>query len=93
MTDTEFISRLPEGTRHPTDKEFETINFVYNYHPSIHPANGKSQIAMLYSTFGMRIICDMYDTAKRAQELDDERMKLKAKLREVERAEEELAML
>ena len=48
---------------------------------------------MLYSTFGMRIICDMYDTAKRAQELDDERMKLKAKLREVERAEEELAML
>ncbi|MGN1417512.1 MAG: hypothetical protein ACI4XF_11745 [Oscillospiraceae bacterium] len=93
MTDTEFLDRIPKGTREPTDKEFEKIQFVYNYHPSINSVNGKDQIAMLYSTFGMRIICDMYDTAKRAQALYDERMKLKAKLREVERAEEELAML
>lgn len=93
MTDTEFLSRLPEGTKHPTDKEFDLIQFVYNYHPSIHPVNGKDQIAMLYSTFGMRIICDMQDTAKRAQELDDERMELKARLLGIEREEEELSML
>lgn len=93
MTDTEFLNRLPEGTRKPADKEFELIQFVYNYHPSIHPSEGKNQIAMLYSTFGMRIICDMHDTAKRAQELDDERRQLKNKLRELEREEEELAML
>ena len=64
MTDTEFLNRLPEGTRKPNDKEFEKIQFVYNYHPSIDPCEGKHQIAMLYSTFGMRIICDMYETAR-----------------------------
>lgn len=93
MTDTEFLNRLPEGARKPTEEEFELIQFVYNYHPSIHPVGGKDQIAMLYSTFGMRIIHDMQETAQKAQFLDDEKMKLKARLREVERAEEELAML
>lgn len=93
MTDTEFLSRLPEGVRKPTDDEFEVIQFVYDYHPSIHPSEGKNQIAMLYSTFGMRIIADMYATAKRAQELDDERRKLKLRLQEIMQEEEELAML
>lgn len=93
MTDTEFISRLPEGARIPTESEFDTIQFVYNYHPAIHPSEGKNQIARLYSEFGMRIICDMYETAKRAQELESERRRLKARLREIEQEEEELAML
>ena len=93
MTDTEFLNRLPEGARKPTDEEFELIQFVYNYHPSIHPVGGKDQIAMLYSTFGMRIIHDMHDTAKAAESLDTERLRLQNKLREIQRKEEELAML
>lgn len=93
MTDTEFLNRLPEGTRKPTESEFDTIQFVYNYHPAIHPSEGKNQIAMLYSTFGMRIICDMFETAKRAQEIEDERRQLKLRLQELMQEEEELAML
>ena len=93
MTDTEFLNRLPAGTKKPTDKEFEAIQFVYNYHPSIHPVEGKNQIAMLYSTFGMRIIADMYETTKRAQEIDEERRKLRHRLQELEREAEELAMI
>ena len=93
MTDTEFLNRLPEGTRKPTDSEFDTIQFVYNYHPSIHPSEGKDQIAMLYSTFGMRIIMDMLDTAQQAEMIESERRQLKTRLRELEREEEELAML
>ena len=93
MTDTEFLNRLPEGARKPTEEEFELIQFVYNYHPSIHPVGGKDQIAMLYSTFGMRIIHDMHDTAKAAESLDKERLRLQNKLREIQRKEEELAML
>ena len=94
MTDTEFLSRLPEGTRKPSEKEFEAIQFVYDYHPSIrrYPVEGKDQIAMLYSTFGMRIIRDMYETSKRTQELEDERRQLKARLNAVERELEELSM-
>ena len=93
MTDTEFLNRLPEGARKPTDREFEAIQFVYNYHPSIHPSEGKDQIAMLYSTFGMRIIMDMLDTAQQAEMLESERRQLKARLREIEQEEQELAML
>ena len=93
MTDTEFLNRLPEGTRKPTESEFDTIQFVYNYHPAIHPSEGKDQIAMLYSTFGMRIIMDMLDTAQQAELIESERRQLKTRLRELEREEEELAML
>ena len=92
MTDTEFLNRLPEGARKPDDNEFEKIQFVYDYHPSINPVNGKDQIAMLYSTFGMRIIMDMLDTAQQAELIESERRQLKNRLRELER-EEELAML
>ena len=93
MTDAEFLNRLPEGARKPDDNEFEKIQFVYNYHPSINPVNGKDQIAMLYSTFGMRIIMDMLDTAQQAELIESERRQLKNRLRELEREEEELAML
>lgn len=92
MTDTEFLSRLPEGARKPTDKEFETIQFVYNYHPSIHPVEGKNQIAMLYSTFGMRVILDMWDTAKRQQEIEDETRACRSRLQELQEEADELAM-
>ena len=93
MTDTEFLNRLPEGARKPTEEEFELIQLVYNYHPSIHPVGGKDQIAMLYSTFGMRIIMDMLDTAQQAEMIESERRQLKTRLRELEREEEELSML
>ena len=93
MTDTEFLNRLPEGARKPNEEEFELIQFVYNYHPSIHPALGKDQIAMLYSEFGMRIICDMHETAKKAKEIEDERRHLNLRLKKLEVEEELLARL
>ncbi len=93
MTDTEFLSRLPDGVRKPTEEEFEKIQFVYDYHPSISNTEGKDQIAMLYSTFGMRIICDMRETAKRAQGLESDRRRLKAQIAEIERELEELSMV
>ena len=87
MTDTEFYSRLPEGTKKPTDKDFDVIDFVYCYHPSIDPVKGKDQIAKLYSEFGMRIIWDMFDTAKRAQEIDidNDRRHLRLQIEELDK--------
>lgn len=84
MTDTEFLTRLPEGTEAPTDEDFELIQFVYNYHPCLDPAEGKNQIAMLYSIFGMRIILDMQETAKRAQEIETERRQLRTRIDELD---------
>ena len=64
-TQQEFIDYLPEGTRIPNDKEYNDIEFLYNWHPSISRSDdtGKDQIARLYSEFGMGIIRDMYSTA------------------------------
>lgn len=88
----EFINRLPEGTRPPTDNEYEEIERVYASHPSIseHGHEGQEQIARLYSEFGMRIIRDMMPTAEKAEQL---RTELIAARSRVERLTEELKEL
>lgn len=92
MTKQEFLNHLPEGARTPSEQEYEIINFVYNYHPSIHTVGGKKQIARLYSEFGMRVILDMQETAKRAQEIKDEIRSLSAKIKALEDEWQELSM-
>ena len=91
MTDTEFLSRLPEGVRKPTDKEFEAIQFVYDFHPSISSINGKEEIALLYKNFGMRIIYDMHATAEQAKRIGDERRACHRRLDELEKEYKMLA--
>lgn len=91
MTKQEFLNHLPEGARTPSEQEYEIINFVYNYHPSIHSVEGKKQIARLYSEFGMRIILDMQETAKRMKEISDEIRSLRARIEELEDERQELS--
>lgn len=88
----EFINRLPDGTRHPTNSEYEEIELVYASHPSISGSGHEKQeqIARLYSEFGMRIIRDMIPTAKEAERL---RTELIAARNKVERLTEELKEL
>lgn len=93
MTNAEFLSHLPKEARIPTEVEFEKIQLVYNYHPAIHSSVGKSQIAKLYSEFGMRIIYDMLGTAKRAQEIEDEKRRLRQRIVDLEQEYEDLSMI
>lgn len=88
----EFVNRLPDGTRHPTNSEYEEIELVYASHPSISGSGheGQEQIARLYSEFGMRIIYDMFPTAKKVERLRTELISAKNK---VERITEELKEL
>ena len=37
-----------------TDKEYETIETVYTFHPSISETEGRKQIANLFDNFGFR---------------------------------------
>ena len=69
-------------TRPFTDTEYRVIEIVYTHHPSIDNVKGKQQIAMLYETFGMRIIHDMLPTAKKAREINDRMLKLNAQIEE-----------
>ena len=95
MTIEEFELRLPDCTRKPSDKEFEIIQFVYNYHPcfNYNCPKPKDKIANLYFEYGMRIICDMQETARRMQEIEDEQRALKLRLDALKKEAEDLAML
>ncbi len=88
----EFINRLPDGAKKPTDREYEEIEYVYAWHPSISESGheGQEQIAKLYSEFGMRIIRDMTPTAEKAEQL---RTELIAARNKVERITEDLKEL
>ena len=80
MTREEFNSLIePEKTKRPNDEDWKIIEFVYTFHPSISETRGKEQIAYLYKTFGMRIIKDMIQTAKRAEAMEKELSELRAK--------------
>lgn len=89
----EFTDHLSEGIRKPTAEEYEIIEEVYATHPLFDDAVGiKDRIAEIYSKFGMRIICDMRETAKRAGEIKDEKRQLRRRIEELDREYEELAM-
>lgn len=92
MSYEEFTARLPDGVKKPTAEEYDAINLVYDYHPSISRNNGKDQIARLYTTFGMRIIMDMKETAKRSEEILSRKAELEHELRELNEEYKELAM-
>lgn len=90
----EFINRLPEDTRHPTNSEYEEIELVYASHPSISGSGheGQEQIARLYSEFGMRIIRDMAMTARKAEHLRTELIAAKNKVEQLTKELKELSM-
>ena len=54
-----------------TDEEYEIIEIVYTFHPSISGAEGKKQIAHLFDNFGFRIIADMLPTAVKTREYEE----------------------
>lgn len=73
-----------------SDEVFETINFVYTFHPAIDEVKGKQQIADIYKLGGMRIIADMYPTACKAKALEED---IRKKQAELESLKESLAAL
>jgi hypothetical protein len=85
---TDLVSEINPDYKIFTEKEFEIIQTVYNYYPSI---NDKRDIAELYVKHGMILIKDMYARSKTIGELEDEIRgkrfeldKLKEKMKELE---------
>lgn len=78
MTKGEFIKYYTDAPNGLTlagglpisDENYKIIDFVYTHHPAISEIHGKEQIVNLYKEYGMAIIRDMYDRAKRASELE-----------------------
>jgi len=73
-----------------TDEEYEIIEIVYTFHPSISETEGKKQIAHLFDNFGFRIIADMLPTAVKAREYEELIAKKRHELEELQKAYNEL---
>lgn len=58
-------------TRNATAQEYSIVEYVYSWHPSISDRDGKKQMAWLFDNLGMRVICDMCNTAEKAQRIDE----------------------
>ena len=69
-----FKSEFENLVGHPvkSDEEYSTIEYVYTWHPAIGDVNGKVQIAKLYTDYGMTIIEDMVERARKMEKLDGE---------------------
>lgn len=84
MMKNEFIERVRQinGGIYPefTSEDWEIIEKVYTYHPSINEVTGKDQIAYLYFHYGMRVIKDMYPTAEEAEKLEHRILALRTEL-------------
>ena len=67
MTKQEFQNRISKDL---TQAEYDIIEKVYAFHPSISNVNGKDQVEQLYNLLGMAIFYDMLPTAHRAMEIE-----------------------
>lgn len=73
MTQEEFINKVrelnPSKVVELTDREWQLIETVYTYHPSI---QDKKHMAGLYLDYGMAAITDMYLRAIKLQEMESQ---------------------
>lgn len=60
--------------------DYDIVEFVYTWHPSISETNGKQQIVDLYKNGGMLVIKGMVEAATYMKKLDEERRELEAKM-------------
>lgn len=63
-----------------SNEHYKLIEFVYMYHPCIDSGIGKSQVATLYKMCGLQVFRDMEQTAKEAQTLEEDILKLRAQI-------------
>ena len=54
-----------------TDSDYKAIEYVYTFHPAIDECDGKKQIVDLVGNFGMRIVFDMFPTARKAKSIEE----------------------
>lgn len=83
----EFEERIGGEVR---QSDYDIIEHVYTWHPTISNIDGKEQIAMLYKMGGMCLIKDMQPTAKLMEELDAEKRKVERKLKEIQKKIEDV---
>lgn len=67
-----------------SNEDYDVVETVYIWHPSISEVSGKEQISSIYRQFGMPVIHDMLETATYAEELDAQRRQLMRRVDEID---------
>lgn len=67
-----------------TSSDYEKINHVYTWHPSISETNGKEQIAELYKQYGMSIILQMTEAADYGMKIEQDIADLRKQMNELD---------
>ena len=90
MTKQEFEERAGKKV---SLQEWNIIETVYTWHPSISEENGKDEIVEIYHSKieGFAIIKEMYEAATMIDDLDKERRKLEAALEKVRKRMNQVA--
>ena len=80
-------SVLPKDKEVPeyTDRDYEIIEYVYNFHPSISETQGRKQIAELFVNFGMTLINDMVPRAELMEKKEKELSAAREAIRKIEK--------
>ncbi len=73
-----------------TDNQYQIIEEVYMWHPSIKNTSGKEEVAELYKSFGMTIFRDMHKRACRIRALEESIHVREREVRAIQREIEEL---
>jgi len=73
------------------DEEYEIIEKVYTWHPSISNTNGKEQMVYLYKKLGILVIKEMEETADLCKEIDDMERVLKNQLENLKARKQRIA--
>lgn len=76
-----------------SDNDYELIEYVYNFYPTISETDGKKQIAMLFSVGGMALIHDMLPRSKRVHELENRIHRCMSELNSYEKELEDMKTL
>ena len=72
------------------DEDYDIIEKVYTFHPSISETDGKDQIARLYLEYGMSIIRDMKPRAALMEKKEEELRDVQARTRQLQIEIEEI---
>lgn len=74
-----------------SNSDYEVIETVYQWHPSIKEVSGKEEVAELYKSFGMAIFYDMIPRAEKNRELENQLRHVQAELERIKEAMKGLA--
>lgn len=81
MQKREFEERIGQPV---SDADYEVIETVYQWHPSVKETSGKEEVAELYKSFGMAIFHDMLPRAEKKRKLENQFLYVKVEMERIQ---------